>query len=122
MRGSPRNAAPEHRAISSAPPQPRPEAKQPERVSASPYAKPKVLMGEVAMPRGVEIGKQRDAFRAFMLARHLRPSEWARAAGVPSGEILAFLTGKARAIAPQTLQKLAQAAGCAPDDLMSGLK
>jgi len=41
---------------------------------------------------------------------------------VPSGEILAFLTGKARAIAPQTLQKLAQAAGCAPDDLMSGLK
>jgi DNA-binding Xre family transcriptional regulator len=118
MRGSPRNAAPEHRAISSAPPQPRPETKQPERVSASPYAKPKVLMGEVAMPRGVEIGKQRDAFRAFMLARHLRPSEWARAAGVPSGEILAFLTGKARAIAPQTLEKLARAANCTPEDLL----
>jgi len=118
MRGSPRHAAPEHRLISSTPPKPRAETSQPERVSASPYAKPKVLMGEVAMPRGVEIGQQRDAFRAFMLARHLRPSEWARAAGVPSGEILAFLTGKARAIAPQTLQKLARAAGCLPEDML----
>jgi DNA-binding Xre family transcriptional regulator len=135
MRGSPRDGAPEHRPISNTAPQSRPEAKQPERVSASPPGahsapKPKVLMGEVAMPvqksaasrGGVEIGKQRDAFRAFMLARHLRPSEWARAAGVPPGEILAFLTGKARAIAPQTLQKLAQAADCAPDDLRIGLK
>ena len=26
--------------------------------------------------------EQREAFRAFMIARHLRPSEWARAAGV----------------------------------------
>ena len=117
MRGSPRNAAPEHRLISSTPPKPCPETSRPERVSSSPYAKPKVLMGEVAMPRGVEIGQQRDAFRAFMLARHLRPSEWARAAGVPSGEILAFLTGKARTLAPQTLQKLARAANCAPEDL-----
>jgi len=30
-------------------------------------------MGEVAAPRGVEIGKQREAFRAFMTARHLPP-------------------------------------------------
>ena len=118
MRGSPRNAAPEHRAISSAPPQPRPEAKQPERVSASPYAKPKVLMSEVAMPRGVEIGKQRDAFRAFMLARHLRPSEWARAAGVPSGEILAFLTGKARGFSPGIAEKLARAAKATIEDML----
>ena len=56
MRGSPRNAAPEHRAISSTPPQPRPETKPPERISTSPYAKPKILMGEVAMPRGALIG------------------------------------------------------------------
>ena len=71
-------------------------------------------MGEVAMPRGMEIGKQREAFRAFMLARRLRPTEWARAAGVPSGEILAFLAGQARAIAPQTLEKLARAARLRP--------
>lgn len=116
MRGTPRNDAPEHRPISTTPPKPRAEAKQPQRVSTSPYAKPKVLMGEVAAPRGVEIGKQRDAFRAFMIARHLRPTEWARAAGVPAGEILGFLTGKTRTIAPGSLEKLARAANCAPDD------
>jgi len=84
-------------------------------------------MGEVATPipkfaasrggAGVEIGKQRDALRAFMISHRLRPTEWARAAGVPSGEILAFLTGKVRAIAPATLEKLARAAKCAPADL-----
>ena len=73
-------------------------------------------MGEVAAPRGVEIGKQRDAFRAFMLARHLRPTEWARAAGLPAGEILGFLTGKTRSIAYASLEKLARAANCSVED------
>jgi len=73
-------------------------------------------MGEVAAPRGVEIGKQRDAFRAFMLARHLRPTEWARAAGLPAGEILGFLTGKTRSIASASLEKLARAANCSVED------
>lgn len=99
------------------PPPPRPEAKQPERVCASPYPKAKVLMGEVAAPRGVEIGRQRDAFRAFMLARHLRPSAWARAAGVAPGEILGFLTAKTRTIAPESLEKLARAARCQVEDM-----
>ena len=116
MRGIPRNDAPEHRPISTTPPKPRPEARQPERVSTSPYAKPKVLIGEVAAPRGLEIGKQREAFRAFMIARHLRPTEWARAAGIAPGEILAFLTAKSRSIAPATLEKLARAANCKPED------
>jgi DNA-binding Xre family transcriptional regulator len=116
MRGTPRNDAPEHRPISTIPPTPRPEPKQPERVSLSRYAKPKVLMGEVAAPRGLEIGKQRDAFRAFMIARQLRPTEWARAAGIPAGEILGFLTGKIRTIAPASVEKLARAANCAPED------
>jgi DNA-binding Xre family transcriptional regulator len=115
MRGDPRNAVSEHRPISSTPPKPRPEAVQPERTSNS--RKPKVIMGEVVGPRGAQIGKQRDAFRAFMIARHLRPTEWARAAGVPSGEILAFLTGHVRAIAPASLEKLARAANCTPEDL-----
>jgi DNA-binding Xre family transcriptional regulator len=116
MRGTPRNDAPEHRPISTTPPKPRPEPKKPAQISTSRYAKPKVLMGEVAAPRGLEIGRQRDAFRAFMLARHLRPTEWARAAGVPAGEILGFLTGKIRTIAPATLEKLARAADCAVED------
>ena len=117
MRGTPRSDTPEHRPISTTPPKPRAEPKQPERVSASPYAKPKVLMGEVAAPRGLEIGKQRESFRAFMVARHLRPTEWARAAKIPVGEILGFLTGKSRSITPQSAEKLARAAGCAPEDL-----
>ena len=119
MRGTPRNDAPEHRPVSRTPPKLRSEPKQPERTATSRYAKPKVLMGEVAAPRGLEIGKQRDAFRAFMTARHLRPTEWARAAGVPAGEILGFLTGKTRTIAPQTLAKLAKAANCVVQDFFA---
>jgi transcriptional regulator with XRE-family HTH domain len=48
----------------------------------------------------------------------LRPTEWARAAGVPAGEILAFLTGKTRSISDATLQKLAAAAKVTPDALL----
>ena len=128
MRGSPRNALPEHRPISAVPPKLAPQAPQPERVSTSRFAKPKILMGEVTAPIqkfaaarggvGIEIGKRRDALRAFMIARHLRPSEWARAAGVPTGEILGFLTGHTRAIAPATLEKLARAANCSPEELL----
>ena len=121
MRGTPRNDAPEHRLISTTPPKPRGEAVQPQPVSTSRYVKPKVLMGEVVAPRGPEIGKadiakRREAFRAFMLARRLSPTEWARAAGVPAGEILGFLTAKSRSIAPATLEKLARAANCKAED------
>src|SRR5215469_16927684 len=116
MRGSPRNPAPEHRPISTVP-KPGPEVGKPERVATSRYAKPKLLMGEVAGPRGPEIGRRRDAFRAFMVARHLRPSEWAKAAGIAPGEVMAFLTGHARAIAPESLHKLARAAGCETEDM-----
>jgi DNA-binding Xre family transcriptional regulator len=114
MLKSPRDA--KTSSFPSTPSKARPQSQQPQRVSASPYPAPKVLMGEVAAPRGQEIGKQREAFRAFMLARHLRPTEWARAAGVAPGEILGFLTGKVRTIAPATLEKLAHAAQCAVDD------
>jgi len=115
MRGNPRNAAPEHRPVSTTP-KAMPQAPMRERVSTSRYAKPKVLMGEVAAPRGVEIGQQRDAFRAFMIARHLRPSDWAKSAGIAPGEIMAFLTGHARSISSASLEKLARAAGCTVED------
>jgi DNA-binding Xre family transcriptional regulator len=126
MRGNPLNPAPEHRPIPSSPPiKPRPEPSLPVRTSNSRFTQPKVLMGEVTMPiqkfaasRGEEIGKQREAFRAFMQARRLTPTQWARAAGVPTGEVLGFLTGRVRAIAPAHLEKLAQAAGCAPEDML----
>jgi DNA-binding Xre family transcriptional regulator len=125
MRGSPRDAHAEHRPVSTTPKM-RSEAKQPERHSPSRAVKPKVLMGEVAAPipkfaasggGGAEIGLQRDAFRAFMIARRLRPTQWAKAAGVPPGEVMAFLAGHARTITPQSLAKLADAAGCGVQDL-----
>jgi hypothetical protein len=116
MRGSPREARPEHRPISTTP-KARPDAPKAERASTSHFVKPKVLMGEVAGPRGLEIGRRRDAFRAFMVSRHLRPSEWAKAAGIAPGEVMAFLTGHARAIAPESLHRLARAAGCEIEDM-----
>ena len=116
MRGSPAKPAPEHRPVSKQF-KARPESVPPERVSTSRYAKPKILMGEVAAPRGQIIGAQRDAFRAFMVNHHLRPSEWAQLAGIPASEILAFLTGKARGISPSVAEKLARAAKVAPEDL-----
>jgi hypothetical protein len=119
MRGNPRHEAPEP--ISTTPPKPRAEPMKTERVSTSRHPQPKVLMGEVAGPRGQEIGQQRDAFRAFMLRNRLSPTGWARAAGVPAGEILAFLTGQSRSIAPSSVEKLARAAGCAPEEIFGGL-
>ena len=120
MLGNPLSEARQQKAISATPPKPKPEAAPAQAVSRSRYAKPKVLMGEVAAPkpldRGADIARQREALRNFMTARHLRPSEWARAAGVMPGEILAFLTGKSRAIAPASLEKLARAANCSPQD------
>jgi hypothetical protein len=123
MRGSPINAAPEHRPIPATPPaKPRPEPSLPVRASTSRFVKPKVLMGEavmpqIASPRGPDIARQREAFRAFMLRAQLQPSAWARAAHVPANEILAFLTSKIRSLTPDTAARLARTAKVAPDDM-----
>jgi DNA-binding Xre family transcriptional regulator len=127
MRGDPRNAAPEHRPISSAvPDKPRAEPAPPVRTSASRFVQPKILMGEVAAPiqkyaasggKGEHYGQQRYLLRSFMQARGLRPSDWARVAGIAPGELLGFLTGRARTIPPASLEKLAQAANCSVEDL-----
>ena len=126
MRGHPLSAAPEHRPISAAVPnKPRAEPAPPVRTSASRFVQPKVLMGEVAAPiqkyaasggRGEHYAQQRYLLRSFMQARGLRPSDWARTAGIMPGELLGFLTGRARTIPPASLEKLEQAANCAVDD------
>ena len=115
MRGSPTAPNPE-RAISTTP-KAMPQDERPARVSNSAHPKPKILMGEVAAPKGQLIAAEREAFRAFMQRARLAPTSWARAAGVSPGEILAFLSGHARSIAPQTLEKLAQAAGTSVEAL-----
>jgi hypothetical protein len=93
------------------------EPEAPARVSQSPYAKPRVLMGEVTAPKGQVIAAQREAFRIFMMTRRLAPTQWARAAGVPANEIMAFLTGRTRSFSPGVAEKLAAAAKVAPDDM-----
>jgi len=119
MRGDPRNPAPEHRPISSAVPnKPRAEPTAPVRTTSSRFASPKVLMGEVTMPRGQEIGEQREAFRAFMQKRRLSPTGWARDAGIPAAHVLGFLAGTTRNLPQDSLEKLARAAGCAPEDML----
>lgn len=123
MLKSPRDARAQE--ISTRPPEPVPDSSQPVRTSASRHPKPKVLMGEVAAPiqkyaaaGGAEqFGQQRYLLRSFMQRRGLRPSDWARAAGIASGELLGFLTGRARSIPPASLEKLASAAGCAVEDM-----
>jgi len=130
MRGSPRDGRPEHRPISTTP-KAKQEALKRESVSTARTAKPprapkpEVLMGEVAAPipkyaasggGSQEIVRRREAFRAFMVARRLRPSEWAKAAGIAPGEVMAFLTGHARTISPQSLERLARAAKASVED------
>jgi cyclic pyranopterin phosphate synthase len=91
--------------------------------AAKTRAKPSALMGEVAAPRarsqGNDIEKRRQAFRAFMTSRRLRPTLWAKQAGVPSGEILGFLTGRSRGFSQEVAEKLARAARAQIDDMFA---
>jgi len=114
MRGDPGNPRPEAEISNALPPR-RETVEAAAPASRSRYPRPSVLMGEVAAPRGAEIGAQRDAFRAFMLSHRLAPTQWAQKAGVPPAEILAYLTGRTRFLSPQTAQKLADIAGVSPE-------
>jgi cyclic pyranopterin phosphate synthase len=89
------------------------------RAPATPVRKqPVTLMGEVSGPRPrADAGAQRAAFRNFMAAHGLRATEWAKRAGVPSGAVLSFLTGKSNAIAQDVANKLAAAANVRPEDM-----
>src|SRR3569832_36526 len=78
-------------------------------------ARPAALMNEVAMPRRDadqqrDANGQREAFRAFMTARRLRATEWAKEAGEPAAQIFAFLTGKQRSLPSDGAERLARAA------------
>jgi cyclic pyranopterin phosphate synthase len=62
---------------------------------------------------------ERDVLRAFMAERHLRATQWAKDAGVPVGQIFAFLTGRARSLPRETAQALARAAGVRVEDMLA---
>ncbi|MGC9954771.1 MAG: cyclic pyranopterin monophosphate synthase MoaC [Rhizomicrobium sp.] len=81
-------------------------------------AAPSTLMGEVSAPapRADATGR-REAFRAFMVSRRLRATEWAKQAGVPAAQIYAFLTGRLRALPPDFAERLARAAHVRIEDM-----
>ena len=85
--------------------------------------KPKALMGEVGAPRapsrGSDADQRREAFRAFMTSHRLRPTVWAKQAGVASGEILGYLTGRSRGFSSEVAEKLARAARVRIEDMFS---
>lgn len=78
--------------------------------------KPQTLMNEVAAPRPAP-DNRREAFRNFMTAKRLRPTTWAKDAGVAPGEILGFLTGRSRGFSGEVAEKLARAARVRVEDM-----
>ena len=73
-------------------------------------------MGEVAAPRA-SADARRDAFRDFMTSHRLRPTSWAKDAGIHSGEILGYLTGRSRGFSRDVAEKLARAAKVRVEDM-----
>jgi hypothetical protein len=78
--------------------------------------KPSVIMGEVVGPRP-SADARREAFRAFMTSHRLRPTTWAKDAGIHSGEILGYLTGRSRGFSQDVAEKLARAAKVRVEDM-----
>jgi hypothetical protein len=60
---------------------------------------------------------RREAFRNFMTSHRLRPTTWAKDAGVSSGEILGYLTGRSRGLEGDVAEKLARAAKVRVEDM-----
>jgi len=81
-----------------------------------PSPKPQTLMSEVSAPKAAP-DNRREAFRNFMTNRRLRPTTWAKDAGVPSGEILGYLTGRSRGFSDDIAEKLARAARVRVEDM-----
>lgn len=63
---------------------------------------------------------RRDALRQFMGTRGLTAHAWAKDAGIAVGVIYSFLHGRTHALTKAEEQKLADAAGVAPEDLYRG--
>jgi len=82
------------------------------------HASPASLMGEVSAPSmHAEPNVAREAFRAFMTSRHLRATQWAKDAGVPTAQIYAYLTGKIRNLPDDVAERLARVARCRVEDM-----
>ncbi len=83
----------------------------PADVPAKTRATPSVLIHEAAAPkRAVNTANERESLRGFMITNRLRATQWAKSAKVPVSEVYSFLNGHARALSPETSEKLARAA------------
>jgi cyclic pyranopterin phosphate synthase len=76
-----------------------------------------VLMSETGMARNKDANTQREAFRAFMTTQRLRASDWAKEAGIPPGQIYAFLTGRSAALPADSISRLARVAKVREEDM-----
>ena len=81
-----------------------------------PRPRPQTLMSEVSSPKPAP-DNRREAFRNFMTSHRLRPTTWAKDAGVSSGEILGYLTGRSRGFSGDVAEKLARAAKVRVEDM-----
>jgi cyclic pyranopterin phosphate synthase len=80
--------------------------------------RPHVLVHEAgALPSISSAPEKRAALRAFMIKRRLRASEWAKSAGIPVGELYAFLNGRARMLGADSARQLARAARTSVDEM-----
>jgi len=96
-----------------------PEDPPPPKSSRSSKATPRVLMGEAgaASAAAQNPSGDREALRKFMLARHLRATEWAKSAAVPINELYGYLSGRSRALSEASRDRLAKAARATPDEM-----
>ncbi len=88
--------------------------------AAGPKVRPRVLSHEAAPPAPVSAADGRENLRRFMTTRGLRPTEWAQSASVPLNELYGYLSGHARRLSPESIEKLARAAKATPQEMMSG--
>lgn len=109
--------APEHETAPAAP-----VATPPESRSGRSRLAPRVLSHETTAPAPANAAGARENLRQFMIARGLRPTEWAQQAAVPLNELYGFLSGHSRRLSPETVDRLARAARSTPEDMMSGKK
>jgi cyclic pyranopterin phosphate synthase len=102
--------APQRRAVEPEPP------KAPGKRSAT----PRVLSHETTAPPAATAADGRERLRQFMVARGLRPSEWAQSASVPLNELYGYLSGHSRKLSPDAIEKLAKAARTTPEQMLAG--
>lgn len=81
---------------------------------------PRVLSHVTTTPPTGAAADGRENLRQFMIARGLRPSEWAQSASVPLNELYGYLSGHSRKLSSESIEKLAKAAKATPEQMLVG--